>query len=114
MNGGSSSSKNQNPFDYLRTRETEEKPTIESLNKESEDYLKRIQWDGPRVYDSYGLLKRPTDKELFRYRQLCMPKGENQETIEKLLKFRRKHKILTPFYDDTYWDSVQYEKNNKP
>lgn len=104
----------QGSFDYLQTRETERMPTVAELNEDTRKYLKRNEWNGPILYDSYGLIKIPTDKELFRYKSMRIIDDIGKDAIDKLLQWRRKEHILTPHYDEAYWETVKYHKNAKP
>lgn len=102
-------------LDYhtVRENEAEEMQKPERMNADNEKYLQSIKWNAPRVYDKKGILKVPTLKSLYRYRDMCIPDGMHPDTLKMILSMRRKEKVYTPHYDEEYWNTIEYIGDKK-
>lgn len=82
--------------------------TIDDYNKHRKESMRAIGWGGPELYDKEGFLRIPTVDECTRFRQYRLEPDLPKDIVEHILKSRRSKGILTPFYDEDYWNTVKY------
>ncbi len=93
------------PYAYLNKRD---ETTIEQYNEITLESFKAIGWTGSILYDVDGFIRRPTLEEISRFYQLRITADIPKHVLPELLHNRRTMGVLTPDYDEDYWNTVQY------